>query len=78
VVHLKPKAVDLSLRARRVEAVTRATFGQRRKMVRQSLKSLGVPVEPLLEAAGLRGDERAEDLPIAAFLEIAKSLAAGH
>lgn len=76
VVHLKPKPVDTSLAARRVEAVTRAAFGQRRKMVRQSLKSLGVPVEPLLAAAGLRGDERAEDLPVAAFLEIAKSLAA--
>lgn len=75
VVLLTPLDVDKSVRARDVEAVTRAAFGQRRKMVRQSLKSLGVPVEPLLAAAGLRGDERAEDLPVAAFLEIAKSLA---
>ena len=43
-------------------------------MIRQSLKSLGVPVEALLEAADLKGDERAEDLPIAAFLEMAKAL----
>jgi 16S rRNA (adenine1518-N6/adenine1519-N6)-dimethyltransferase len=74
VVHLVPKPVE-AVPARLLEHVTRAAFGQRRKMVRQSLKSLGVPVEPLLAAADLRGDERAEDLPVAAFLAIAKSLA---
>jgi 16S rRNA (adenine1518-N6/adenine1519-N6)-dimethyltransferase len=73
IVHLVPKPVE-PIAARRVEAVTRAAFGQRRKMVRQSLKSLGVPVEALLAAAGLKGDERAEDLPVAAFLEMAKHL----
>jgi 16S rRNA (adenine1518-N6/adenine1519-N6)-dimethyltransferase len=76
IVHLVPKPAE-PIAARRVEAVTKAAFGQRRKMVRQSLKSLGVPVETLLAAAGLRGDERAEDLPVAAFLEMAKSLS-GH
>ncbi|HVX80678.1 MAG TPA: 16S rRNA (adenine(1518)-N(6)/adenine(1519)-N(6))-dimethyltransferase, partial [Devosiaceae bacterium] len=59
-----------------LEAVTKAAFGQRRKMVRQSLKSLAVPVEPLLAAAGLRGDERAENLPIATFLALARALPA--
>jgi 16S rRNA (adenine1518-N6/adenine1519-N6)-dimethyltransferase len=58
---------------RDLEAVTRAAFGQRRKMLRQSLKSLGMPVELLLEAAGLRGDERAEELPVEAFLAMAKA-----
>ncbi|MHB1101297.1 MAG: 16S rRNA (adenine(1518)-N(6)/adenine(1519)-N(6))-dimethyltransferase RsmA [Devosia sp.] len=74
VVHLKPKPVDDGVAVRDLEAVTRAAFGQRRKMVRQSLKSTGVPVERLLEAAGLKGDERAEDLPVEAFLKIAKAL----
>ena len=74
VVHLRPKPVDASIVVGDVEAVTKAAFGQRRKMVRQSLKSLGVPVDPLLAAANLKGDERAEDLPIAAFLEMAKTL----
>jgi len=74
VVHLKPKAVDPDVAVRDLEAVTRAAFGQRRKMVRQSLKSTGVPVERLLEAAGLRGDERAEELPVEAFLKMAKAL----
>jgi 16S rRNA (adenine1518-N6/adenine1519-N6)-dimethyltransferase len=74
VVHLRPKPVDAGIVVGDVEAVTKAAFGQRRKMVRQSLKSLGVPVEACLEAAGLKGDERAEDLPIAAFLEMAKAV----
>ncbi|RUT28532.1 16S rRNA (adenine(1518)-N(6)/adenine(1519)-N(6))-dimethyltransferase RsmA [Arsenicitalea aurantiaca] len=74
IVHLKPRPVDPALGVRDVETVTKAAFGQRRKMVRQSLKSLGVPVEGLLEAAGLKGDERAEDLPISAFLAMAQAL----
>ena len=74
VVHLVPKPVESDLPVRMVEQVTKAAFGQRRKMVRQSLKSLGVPVEALLSAAELNGDERAEDLPIEAFLAMARQL----
>jgi 16S rRNA (adenine1518-N6/adenine1519-N6)-dimethyltransferase len=74
VVHLVPKPVADDVRVKDVDAVTRAAFGQRRKMVRQSLKSTGVPVERLLAAAGLKGDERAETLPVEAFLEMAKAL----
>jgi 16S rRNA (adenine1518-N6/adenine1519-N6)-dimethyltransferase len=74
VVHLVPKPVDAELRVRDVEAVTRAAFGQRRKMIRQSLKATGVPVEKLLAAADLRGDERAEELPVEAFLKMARVL----
>lgn len=74
VVHIKPKAVDGTVAVRDLENVTKAAFGQRRKMVRQSLKSLGVPVERLLAAAGLKGDERAEDLPVEAFLGMARAL----
>ena len=77
VVTLVPRPVDAVL-ARRVEAVTKAAFGQRRKMVRQSLKPLGIPVDALLAAAGLKGDERAEDLPIAAFLAMARHLGQGE
>lgn len=74
VVHLRPRAIEATPRIARLEEVTRAAFGQRRKMVRQSLKSLGVAVPDLLSAAGLAGDERAEDLPISAFLELARTL----
>jgi len=74
VVHLVPKAVSGDVAVRHLEEVTRAAFGQRRKMVRQSLKATGVPVEALLAAAGLKGDERAEELPVEAFLAMAKVL----
>jgi len=75
VVHLVPKPVDPAIAVRKLEAVTRAAFGQRRKMVRQSLKATGVPVETLLAAAELKGDERAEVLPVEAFLKMARVLA---
>jgi 16S rRNA (adenine1518-N6/adenine1519-N6)-dimethyltransferase len=74
VVHLVPKAVSDDVAVRDLEQVTRAAFGQRRKMVRQSLKATGVPVEGLLRAAELEGNERAEDLPVEAFLAMAHAL----
>ncbi|HVY52304.1 MAG TPA: 16S rRNA (adenine(1518)-N(6)/adenine(1519)-N(6))-dimethyltransferase RsmA [Devosia sp.] len=74
VVHLMPRPVEPGTPARKLEAVTKAAFGQRRKMIRQSLKATGAPVERLLAAAGLRGDERAEELPVEAYLLMAKAL----
>lgn len=71
VVHLKPRADARAVSPVLMSRVTRAAFGQRRKMIRQSLKSLGVPLAPLLEAAGLTGTERAETLPVSAFLDMA-------
>lgn len=76
VVHLLPKPVDDDVTVRNLENITKAAFGQRRKMVRQSLKSSGVAVEGLLAAAGLKGDERAEDLPVESFLAMARALPA--
>ena len=76
VLHLVPRPIDASVAVRDLEAVTKAAFGQRRKMIRQSLKSTGVPVDRLLAAAGLRGDERAEDLPVEAFLKMARVMGA--
>jgi 16S rRNA (adenine1518-N6/adenine1519-N6)-dimethyltransferase len=74
VVHLVPKAISGLETVKDLEQITRAAFGQRRKMVRQSLKATGVPVEGLLAAAGLKGDERAEELPVEAFLSMARAL----
>jgi dimethyladenosine transferase len=74
VVHLVPKPIGDNVTVKNLEHVTRAAFGQRRKMVRQSLKAVGVPVEGLLVAGGLKGDERAEDLPVEAFLAMARAL----
>jgi 16S rRNA (adenine1518-N6/adenine1519-N6)-dimethyltransferase len=57
-----------------IERVTAAAFGQRRKMLRSSLKTLGVPVEPLLADAALDGTARAEELTVADFCALARAL----
>jgi 16S rRNA (adenine1518-N6/adenine1519-N6)-dimethyltransferase len=74
VVHLVPKAIAGDVAVKDLEQITRAAFGQRRKMVRQSLKATGVAVDGLLAAGGLKGDERAETLPVETFLAMAKAL----
>jgi len=56
-----------------MERLTAAAFGQRRKMLRGALK--GVGGEPLLAAAGIPGDRRAETLSIAEFAALARLLA---
>ena len=57
VVSLIPRPAPLAPASRpALERVTAAAFGQRRKMLRSSLKALGVPVEELLAAAGDRAD----------------------
>ena len=52
-------------------AVTAAAFGQRRKMLRQSLKSLLPEPEPLLAAAGIAPTLRGEALSVADFARLA-------
>ena len=47
-----------------LERVTAAAFGQRRKMLRQSLKSLGGDTAALIAAAGLDPTQRAETVPV--------------
>ncbi|MEK6747405.1 MAG: 16S rRNA (adenine(1518)-N(6)/adenine(1519)-N(6))-dimethyltransferase RsmA [Pseudomonadota bacterium] len=53
-----------------LEKVVAAAFGQRRKMLRSALKPLGVPVETLLEKAGIDGTLRAEVLDVATFCRL--------
>lgn len=76
VVHLVPRAEPLPCAVRMLERVTLAAFGQRRKMIRQSLKGLVRDPMPLIEAAGLDPTERAENLTIDDFCRLAR-LAAG-
>ena len=52
--------------------VAEAAFGQRRKMLRQSLKSLTSDPLPLLEAAGIAPTDRAEDIPVEGFVRLAR------
>ncbi|GGA50401.1 16S rRNA (adenine(1518)-N(6)/adenine(1519)-N(6))-dimethyltransferase RsmA [Pelagibacterium lentulum] len=75
VVHLLPKHVEADVPVRALEEVTRHAFGQRRKMIRQSLKGIGVPLEPLFAAVGLDGQERAETLPVATYIALAREVA---
>ncbi|MBI0433422.1 16S rRNA (adenine(1518)-N(6)/adenine(1519)-N(6))-dimethyltransferase RsmA [Roseomonas sp. KE0001] len=72
IVHLVPhaEAPDPALLAA-LEKVTAAAFGQRRKMLRSSLKSLG-SAEALLEAAAIEGTRRAETLSVAEFTRLAE------
>lgn len=60
---------------RAMERLTAAAFGQRRKMLRGALKSLG-DAEGLLAAAGIAGDRRAETLSVAEFDRMARVLLA--
>ena len=71
VVHLvprqdRPKDVEFA----KLEKITAAAFGQRRKMLRASLKSLGG--EALLEKAGIAATRRAEELSIPEFEALAR------
>jgi 16S rRNA (adenine1518-N6/adenine1519-N6)-dimethyltransferase len=57
-----------------LERVTAAAFGQRRKMLRQSLRGLGMAPHELLAAAGVAETRRAEELSIAEFAALAEAL----
>lgn len=68
VVHLEPRATPLPADVKKLGRVTEAAFGQRRKMLRQSVKSLGG--EALLERAGIDPTRRAETLSVEEFVRL--------
>ena len=74
VVRLIPRASPLPCTRTTLERVTSAAFGQRRKMLRQSLRSLGADPAPLLAAAAIDPAARAEDVPVAGFVALANAL----
>ena len=74
VVQLIPRAAPLPCDRGALERVTAAAFGQRRKMLRASLKSLGIDPLPLLEKAALDPTARAEDIPVEGFVALASAL----
>jgi len=77
VVRLTPRAERPSAeRLSALQTLTAAAFGQRRKMLRQSLKLLGG--EPLIAAAGLDPRARAETVDVAGFLRLADAWRAGR
>jgi 16S rRNA (adenine1518-N6/adenine1519-N6)-dimethyltransferase len=73
VVRLVPRPSPLACNRATLERVTQAAFGQRRKMLRQSLKSLGTDPLLLLDAAGLDPTARAEEITVAGFVELARA-----
>ncbi|WP_419910572.1 16S rRNA (adenine(1518)-N(6)/adenine(1519)-N(6))-dimethyltransferase RsmA [Hoeflea sp.] len=72
VVHLTPRTAPIPCSASSLARVTQAAFGQRRKMLRQSLKSLGG--ESLLSGAGIDPKRRAETLTVAEFCRLAAAV----
>jgi 16S rRNA (adenine1518-N6/adenine1519-N6)-dimethyltransferase len=76
VVRLVPRPRPLAAcRQEDLERVTAAAFGQRRKMLRQSLKSLGDNVSEMLAAAGVAPTVRAEELSVEQFCALARAIA---
>lgn len=69
VVHLEPIEKPLPCDADKLEKVTLAAFGQRRKMLRQSLKPIGG--EALLARAEIDPQRRAETLSVEEFCRLA-------
>ena len=75
VVELVPRPEPLACDSRALQRVTEAAFGQRRKMLRQSLKSLGADPLALIAAAGIEPTARAEAIPVAGFVALARAFA---
>lgn len=75
VVHIVPRTNPLEADGTTLARVTEAAFGQRRKMLRQSLKGIGG--ERLLAATGIDGTRRAETLSVEEFISLANALDRG-
>lgn len=73
VVELRPRAAPaFPAEIASLQKVTAAAFGQRRKMLRQSLKSLGGDTLALLEASAIKETARAEELTLEDFCRLAE------
>jgi 16S rRNA (adenine1518-N6/adenine1519-N6)-dimethyltransferase len=74
VVRLVPRDSPLPCSGTTLERVTAAAFGQRRKMLRQSLRALSHDPQPILMMAGIDPTARAEDIPVEGFVALANAL----
>jgi 16S rRNA (adenine1518-N6/adenine1519-N6)-dimethyltransferase len=75
LVRLIPRKAPEPCDRRALEQVAAAAFGQRRKMLRQSLKSLPADPARLAEAANVDPTRRAETIPVSGFVAMARELA---
>ena len=73
VVHLEPKDAPSGVDPGVLEALTAAAFGQRRKMLRSSLKAMPGALEAL-ESRGIDPQRRAETLSVSEYVEVARAL----
>ena len=73
VVHVVPTAMPEGVSAAMMERVTAAAFGQRRKMLRQSLKGLPGALDALGEL-GIDPQRRAETLGVSDYVALARAL----
>jgi len=73
IVHIIPAAEPQGVCFKTLEALTAAAFGQRRKMLRQSLKGVPGAIEAM-EALGIDSSRRAETVSVAEFVELARVL----
>lgn len=74
IVHLEPRNVPLAeADIKDLQTVVKAAFGQRRKMIRASLKGLGVDPLQLADAAAIDPSIRAEKLSIEEFCALARA-----
>jgi 16S rRNA (adenine1518-N6/adenine1519-N6)-dimethyltransferase len=73
VVHLSPTGAPDGVSVATLERVTAAAFGQRRKMLRQSLKSVPGALDAL-QALDIDPTRRAETVSVTEFVEIARRL----
>ena len=76
VVRLTPRMSPLACDSATLQRVTEAAFGQRRKMLRQSLKTLGVDASALLAEASIEPTARAEEIDVEGFVKLANVFAA--
>jgi 16S rRNA (adenine1518-N6/adenine1519-N6)-dimethyltransferase len=73
VVHITPKDMPSGVDPATLEAITAAAFGQRRKMLRQSLKSMPGALDAL-ELAGIAADRRPETLSVEEFIAVTRAM----
>ncbi len=74
IVHVTPDHMPQGVSARTLERLTEAAFGQRRKMLRQSLKGVPGAVEALT-GLGIDDTRRAETIAVGEFVALARALA---
>ena len=73
IVHVTPGEAPEGVSAKTLERLTEAAFGQRRKMLRQSLKGVAGALEAL-ETVGIDPTRRAETVSVEEFVALARAL----